>query len=38
MVGAGDGAFSVMYNFGIGGGWTREFKVLYRKKGEKSCH
>ncbi|KAJ7377911.1 ATP-dependent DNA helicase chl1 [Desmophyllum pertusum] len=23
-----------MYNFGVGGGWTHEFKVLYRKKVE----
>jgi len=26
--------FKVTYNFGVGGGWTHEFKVLYRKKGE----
>lgn len=28
-------AFNVAYNFGVGGGWTHEFKVFYRKKGEK---
>ena len=27
-------AFNVTYNFGVGGGWTHEFKVLYKKKGE----
>lgn len=28
------GSFTVTYNFEVGGGWTSEFKVLYRKKGE----
>lgn len=27
------GSFTVTYNFEVGGGWTSEFKVLYRKKG-----
>ena len=37
VVAAGEpAAFIVTYNFGIGGGWTHEFKVLYRKKGEKN--
>ena len=26
-------AFNVTYKFGVGGGWTHQFKVLYRKKG-----
>jgi len=33
-VATGKDVISVMYNFGVGGGWTHEFKVLYRKKGK----
>ena len=31
----GNGAVNVTYNFAVGGGWTHEFKVLYKMKGEK---
>ncbi|XP_068714967.1 neuroglian-like isoform X2 [Montipora foliosa] len=34
VVESGEGAVTVTYNFDVGGGWTSEFKVLYRKKGE----
>ena len=34
VVESGEGAVNVTYKFDVGGGWTREFKVLYRKKGE----
>lgn len=27
-------AVNVVYNFGIGGGYTHEFRVMYRKKCE----
>ncbi|RMX60520.1 hypothetical protein pdam_00001439 [Pocillopora damicornis] len=30
----GKNAFNVTYNFAVGGGWTLEFKVLYRKEAE----
>ena len=36
MVTGEPSVFNVMYNFGIGGGWTHEFKVLYRKEGERN--
>lgn len=28
----GKNSFNVTYNFAVGGGWTNEFKVLYRKQ------
>lgn len=36
VVATGKDAMSVIYHFAVGGGWTHEFKVLYRKKGEQS--
>ncbi|XP_068759026.1 neuroglian-like isoform X2 [Montipora capricornis] len=34
VVESGEGAVIVTYKFDVGGGWTSEFKVFYRKKGE----
>ena len=35
VVGTGKHVVSLKYNYGIGGGWTHQFKVLYRKQGKK---
>ena len=35
VVETGKHVVSLKYNYGIGGGWTHQFKVLYRKQGKK---
>lgn len=33
VVETGKHVVNLKYNYGIGGGWTHQFKVLYRKQG-----